>query len=63
MKDAWSREPAMFLALIQSGLALSIAFGTALSAEQVGAIMAFSAAALGLVTRSKVSPDKKESNN
>lgn len=52
----FGREPVLVLALVQTVLALVAAFGLNLSAEQVAAIMAFSAAALGFVARSKVSP-------
>ena len=46
----------MFMAVISSGVALVSAFGFDLTGEQVGAIMAFSAAVVGLITRQKVSP-------
>ena len=52
----WSREPVMFLAVLQAGLALLLCFGVRLSPEQTGAIMAFAAAVLGLITRSQVQP-------
>lgn len=55
----WDRlmaEPVMVLAVVQMGLALVVAFGLQLSGEQVGAIVAFSAAVLGLVARQKVTP-------
>lgn len=52
----FGREPALIIGLIQAGLALAIGFGLALTAGQVGAILAFSAAVLSVVTRSKVSP-------
>lgn len=62
VKSLWSREPAMVMAVLQAGLALGLSFGLALSNEQVGAIMAFSAALLGLITRSQVSPQQQLSN-
>ena len=49
-------EPAMIMAILQSALALAISFGLHLTAEQVGGIVALSAAVFGLITRSKVSP-------
>lgn len=52
----FGREPAMVLALVQVAIALVIAFGLNLSNVQVGAIVAFSAVVLGLITRSKVTP-------
>ena len=54
--NLWNREPVLFMAVIQAALALAISFGIGLTAEQTGAIMAFSAAALGLITRQKVTP-------
>lgn len=59
MSTLWNREPAAILAVIQTVLALVIAFGTDLSVEQVGAILAVSAAVLGLITRSVVTPTAK----
>jgi hypothetical protein len=44
------------MAAVQAVVALALAFGLDLSTEQVGAILAVSAAALGLVTRSQVTP-------
>ena len=55
----WNREPALILAFLQTVLALVLAFGLNLSEEQVGAILAASAAFLGLVTRSQVTPNGK----
>lgn len=50
----FKREPAMILAAIQAAIALFVAFGIELSGEQTGAILAISAAILGLVTRQSV---------
>lgn len=52
----FNREPAMYVAAVQAVIALVIAFGLDLSPEQVGAIVAVTAAVLGLVTRSQVTP-------
>ena len=52
----WNREPAMILAVVQTALALILAFGVDLSVEQTGAVLAVTAAVLGLITRSQVSP-------
>lgn len=51
-----NKEPAVILALVQTILALVVSFGLNLSTEQVGGILAVSAAILGIVTRSKVTP-------
>lgn len=58
MGNLWNREPTMILATLQALIALGISFGLGLTAEQVGAIMAASAAVLGLITRSQVTPSK-----
>jgi hypothetical protein len=52
----WGREPAMVLALVQAVLALVVAFGLNGAPDQVGAILAVTAVALGLITPSRVSP-------
>ena len=56
MKNLWNREPAAIIAALQTLLAVAITFGLDLSAEQVGGILAATAAVLGLITRSQVSP-------
>lgn len=56
MTDLWGREPAAVLAAVQAVLALAVGFGLDLSGEQVSLIVAASAAVLGLVTRSRVTP-------
>ena len=57
MSSLWGREPVMFMALVQTALALGISFGLNLSADQTAGIMAFSAAVLGFVARSQVTPN------
>jgi hypothetical protein len=54
--NIFGREPVLVLAFVQTAVALVAAFGLNLSAEQVAGIMAFAAAVLGLVVRSRVSP-------
>ena len=49
-------EPALVAGAVQAVLALIVAFGVPLSDEQVGAILAVSAAVLALVVRQKVTP-------
>lgn len=56
MNKILGREPVLFLTVVQTLVALFVAFGLDLSAEQVGAITAASAAVLGLIARSQVSP-------
>ena len=50
------REPVMILAVVQAAIALAVAFGLQWTGEQVGLVVAFSAAVLGLIARSKVTP-------
>ena len=55
----WDRivnEPVLILAVVQAGLGLGISFGLHWSGEQVGAVMAFSAAVLGFIARRQVTP-------
>ena len=51
-------EPALIIAAVQAIIALAVSFGLHLSPEQIGAIMAVTAAILGLITRSFVTPVK-----
>jgi hypothetical protein len=55
----FSKEPAMWLGLIQSGLALGVGFGLKLTGEQMTLLMAFSSAVFAVITRSQVSPAKE----
>lgn len=52
--NVYLREPALILAAVQAVLALALAFGFDLTEEQVGAVLAVTAALLGLVTRQSV---------
>lgn len=56
MSSILNREPVMTLAVVQALLVLLVSFGIDLSTEQTGAILAASAAVLGWITRSKVTP-------
>lgn len=49
----FKREPASVMAAVQALLALALSFGLDLSTQQIGAILAATAAVLGLVTRSQ----------
>lgn len=49
-------EPAAVAGAVQAVIALVVAFGLSLSADQIGAIMAVVAAALALVVRQNVAP-------
>ena len=59
MKEAWSKEPAMFLGVIQALLSLFISFGLNLKTEQIGAIVTFSSVIIAFITRSQVVPVDK----
>jgi hypothetical protein len=52
----FNREPVAALAVIQTAVAIFVAFGLKISAEQVGAVTALSAAVLGFIARSRVTP-------
>jgi len=54
VRTLWNREPALILGAVQTLVALAVAFGLDLSSEQVGAIMAASAAVVALITRRTV---------
>ena len=56
MKNLWNREPAMILSALGAAIALLVSFGLDLSDGQIGAITAFAAVVLGLITRSQVTP-------
>jgi hypothetical protein len=55
-------EPAMLLGLIQAALAVAVSFGFSLSPEQVGGLVALSAAGSALFVRHQVSPVAMPSN-
>lgn len=52
----WSREPALYVTLVDAVLVLAIAFGMPITEDQKAALMAVIVAASGLVIRSQVSP-------
>lgn len=55
----WGRivdEPVLTLALVQAGIALLVSFGLQWTPEQVGAFLAVTAALLGWIARSRVTP-------
>lgn len=56
MIDRIRTEPALVAGLVQAVLALLIAFGLDLTADQVATILAVTAAILALVVRSQVTP-------
>ena len=58
MRNLWDKEPALFLGIIQSGLALAVSFGLHLTPEQIGGVVAFTSAIFAILTRSRVSPIK-----
>lgn len=52
-------EPALILGAVQAALVLVVSFGLPLSNEQMGAILALTAALLAIVTRAFVTPSKR----
>ena len=56
MLDRIKAEPALVAGVVQAVLALLLAFGVPLSDEQVGAILALSAAVLAVAVRQNVTP-------
>ena len=50
----FDREPVLIASLIRAGVVLATAFGLSLSAAQIGAIVLFTEAALGVVVRRAV---------
>jgi hypothetical protein len=52
-------EPVLTLAVVQSGIAMLVGFGLAWSGEQVGLVVGFSAAVLGWIARSQVTPNSR----
>ena len=53
---SFSREPALWIALINAVLILAVTFGLPLAPEQKGAIDAVLAAVAGVLIRSQVTP-------
>lgn len=51
-----SREPVAVQAVIQAAIAMAMGFGFDISPEQMGLILMFTAAVLGLITRQQVTP-------
>jgi len=51
-----NREPALIAGMVQAVLGLLLAFGVELTQEQVGSLMAVTAAILALAVRSRVTP-------
>ncbi|MCC6311342.1 MAG: hypothetical protein IT345_10550 [Trueperaceae bacterium] len=54
--DRIKTEPVLTLAVIQAGVAVMVGFGLQWSGEQVALVVSFSAAILGWIARSRVSP-------
>lgn len=52
----FDREPALILGAVQAILAVAIGFGLNVTPEQLALILAATAAVLGVVTRSRVTP-------
>lgn len=59
MIEKLNNEPVLISGLVQAALGLALAFGLDLSTEQVGGILACTAAVLAIVCRGRVSPVAK----
>ena len=59
MLERVQQEPALTLAMVQAAVALAVGFGLPVTPEQVALIVAFTAAVLGWVTRTQVTPAGK----
>lgn len=55
----WNREPTLILAVVQALIVLAVSFGLDWTTEQQGTVLAVSAAVMGLITRTQVSPVAK----
>ena len=63
LRDLWgglvdriNSEPVAILTVVQMAIALLVSFGLGLTGEQTGAIVAFTAAILGAISRTQVTP-------
>jgi hypothetical protein len=57
----WERilnEPVIVASVVQSGLALGMAFGLHLTPEQIASILAFTGTVLALLARAAVTPNQ-----
>ena len=57
----FKQEPVLVLGVVQAVLALVVSFGLNLTGDQIGAILAVSAAILSVVARTQVLPTSKVS--
>ena len=55
--DRIKHEPVLTLAVIQAGVACAVGFGLQWTGEQVALVVSLSAAVLGWIARSRVTPD------
>ena len=56
MNLSFSREPAVYIAVVNALLVLGVTFGLPLTSEQKGAIDAVLAAVAGVIIRTQVTP-------
>lgn len=52
----FNREPVLFTSAVRAGVVLATTFGLNLDAGQIGGVMLFTEAVLGLIVRHQVSP-------
>jgi hypothetical protein len=56
LSNLYGRQPVMVLAFVQATLAMFMGFGLHLTGDQVALVMAFTAALLGLLAQTQVTP-------
>ena len=54
MKNICASEPTLILSVVSAGVALAMGFGLTITTQQMGLIMAFASAVLGVINRSQV---------
>ena len=59
MSNLWGREPAMILSTVQAALALAMAYGLRMTADQMALWLTLSGMLLGLITRTQVTPIRR----
>ena len=50
------REPVMWMALIQAGIAVAMGFGFDMTTQQMAVVLLFASALLGFIARTQVTP-------
>jgi xanthosine utilization system XapX-like protein len=56
LSTLYGRQPVLVLAFVQASLAMLMGFGLHLTGDQVALVLAFTAALLGILTQTQVTP-------